>query len=95
MGAAQYRTGQYEQSLATLTRSKQLDGDREPTALAFLAMTQHRLNQVDAARATLERLRELMKDPDIGVDDEDRASLREAEALILNLPGLPEDVFAP
>jgi hypothetical protein len=58
-------------------------------------MTQHRLNQVEAARATLERLRELMKDPDIGVDDEDRASLREAEALILNLPGLPGDVFAP
>ena len=36
-----------------LTRSNQLNGNREPADLAFLAMAQHRLNQVETARATL------------------------------------------
>ena len=74
VGVAQYRTGQYEKAQATLTRSNQLNGNREPADLAFLAMTQHRLNQVEAARATLERLREVMKDPKTAGNEENQGS---------------------
>jgi hypothetical protein len=95
LGVAQYRTGQYEKTQVTLTRSNQLNGNRQPADLAFLAMTQHRLRQVEAARAALERLRELMKDPKIAANAENEGFLREAETVILNSPELPEEVFAP
>jgi WD40 repeat protein len=95
LGVAQYRTGQYEKAQATLTRSDQLNENRRPADLAFLAMTQHRLHQVDAARATLERLREVTKVPTIPANAEQQGFLREAEMLILNSPELPEEVFAP
>jgi hypothetical protein len=39
----------YEKARATLKRSNQLSGDRQPAELAFLAMTQHRLSQAEAA----------------------------------------------
>jgi tetratricopeptide (TPR) repeat protein len=95
LGVAEYRTGQYEKAQATLTRSNQLDGDRDPADLAFLAMTQHRLHQVEAARATLQRLRAVMKGPTKeAADPENQEFLREAEAVIPNSPELPEDVFA-
>jgi hypothetical protein len=92
---AQYRTGQYEKAQATLKRSNELNGDRQPADLAFLAMTQHRLKQVEATLATLERLREVMRDPETAANEENRRFLREAESVILNSPELPEDVFAP
>jgi hypothetical protein len=95
LGVAQYRTGQYEKAQATLTRSNQLDEYRQPADFAFLAMTQHRLHQEEAARASLERLREVMKDPKITANPENEEFLREAEAVILNSPELPEEVFAP
>jgi tRNA A-37 threonylcarbamoyl transferase component Bud32 len=95
LGVAQYRTGQYEKAQVTLKRSNGLHGNREPADLAFLAMTQHRLHQAEAARATFERLRELMKDPKIAANAENQGFLREAEAVILNSPELPEEVFAP
>ena len=96
LGVAQYRTGQYEKAQATLTQSNRLNGNRQPADLAFLAMTQHQLNQVAAAHATLERLREVMKaDPRIAGNEENQGFLREAETVILNSPELPEDVFAP
>jgi WD40 repeat protein/tRNA A-37 threonylcarbamoyl transferase component Bud32 len=95
LGVAQYHTGQYEEAQATLTRSNQLNGNRQPADLAFLAMTQHRLNQGEAARATLQRLRELMKVPEIAANAENQGFLREAETVILNSPELPEEVFAP
>jgi hypothetical protein len=95
LGVAQYRTGQYEKAQSTLKRSNELQGNREPADLAFLTMTHHRLNQVEAARATRERLREVMKDPKIASDAENQGFLREVEAVILILPELPEEVFAP
>ena len=57
-------------------------------------MTQQRLNQTEAARATLERLREVMKDPKTAANAENQAFRREAESVILNSSELPEDVFA-
>ena len=45
------------EALATLTRSNELKHQREPTDLAILALTQHRLGQFDKARDTLGRLR--------------------------------------
>jgi hypothetical protein len=95
LGVAQYRAGQYEKALATLKRSNELSGNRQPSDLAFLAMIQHRLNQAEAARATLERLRTVMEEPDIANVGENRDFLLEAETVILNSPELPENVFAP
>jgi tetratricopeptide (TPR) repeat protein len=95
LGVAQYRAGQYEKALATLKRSNELSGNRQPANLAFLAMTQHRLNRGEAARATLQRLRAVMKDPDIADAGENQDFLHEAEAVLSNSPELPENVFAP
>jgi serine/threonine protein kinase len=95
LGVAQYRVGQYEKALATLDRSKRLNGDREPADLAFLAMTRQRLGQGEVARATLEQLREVMKDPKTAVNAENQALLREAESEIRSPLELPQDVFAP
>jgi tetratricopeptide (TPR) repeat protein len=95
LGVAQYRTGQYDNAQATLTRSNQLNRNREPADLAFIAMAQLRLNQVAAARETLERLREVMKDPKTAANEENQAFLREAESVILNSFELPGDVIAP
>ena len=87
--------GSVRKAQATLNRSNQLNRNREPADLAFLAMTQHRLDQVEAARATLERLREVMKDPKTAANEENQGFLREAESVILNSSDLPEDVIAP
>jgi WD40 repeat protein/Flp pilus assembly protein TadD len=95
LGVAQYRTGQYEKAQATLERSNELQGNREPAELAVLAMTLHRLHHVEAARATQERLREVMKDPKIGANEENQGFLREAESVLLKSSDLPEEVFAP
>jgi tetratricopeptide (TPR) repeat protein len=95
LGVAQYRAGQYEKALATLKRSNRLQGNRQPADLAFLAMTQHRLNQAEAARATLQRLRVVMIEPDIADAFENQDFLHEAETVIVNSPELPENVFAP
>src|SRR5262249_13125839 len=53
LGVAQYRAGQTEKALDSLTRSNQLNGNKEPADLAFLALTQHRLGQTEASRVTL------------------------------------------
>jgi hypothetical protein len=52
--------------LVTLTKSEKLRDAKEgplPANLAFLAMTLHQLGKKDEARATLARLREVMKQP--------------------------------
>ena len=64
LGVAQYRLGLDREALPTLRRSEGPDSaaaKAQPTALAFIAMTLHRLGQKDEARSTLARLRELMK----------------------------------
>ena len=63
LGVAQYRCGLMAEALATLTRSNDLNKEKEPADLAFLALAQHRLGQSEKARDTLGRLREVMKDP--------------------------------
>jgi hypothetical protein len=86
LGVAQYRLGLYEGALATLTRSDRLNAARPEGALAtdvaFLAMTQHRLDHKDQARANLERLRQLMKKPEYADNVQVQGFLREAESLL-------------
>jgi WD40 repeat protein/serine/threonine protein kinase len=86
LGVAQYRTGQYREALATLTRSEQLNARANQGSLsedlAFLAMTQYHLGQREQARMTLARLREAMALPKGATKEEAQDFLREAEALI-------------
>jgi WD40 repeat protein/serine/threonine protein kinase len=66
LGIAQYRIGRYSDALTTLTKSARINATEEgslPGDLAFLAMTQHQLGKKDEAKATLGRLREVMKQP--------------------------------
>ena len=84
LGAAQYRNGQYAAALKTLTQSDKLNADPKkgslPADLAFLAMTQFRLDQKAEAAATLGRLREVMKK--LPSDREAEELLKEAEDLV-------------
>jgi hypothetical protein len=88
LGAAQYRVGQYQAALATLTRADQLNaasGESTPADLAFLAMTQYRLGQKVQASALLARLRTILKNPNVidwTKDDEAQDFLREAEEVV-------------
>ena len=83
LGAAQYRVGQYEAAMKSLTRSDELNtkqlGQSHPVDVAFLAMVQHKLGHKDQARALLDRLRENMEQPQFSKDDEAKALLKEAE----------------
>jgi hypothetical protein len=53
-----------------------------PDDLAFLAMARHQLGQKDEAKATLARLREVLKPPRRGINPDAAGFLREAEELI-------------
>ena len=90
---AQYRSGLVAEALATLTRSNDLNKQKEPADLAFLALAQHRLGQSEKARDTLGRLREVMKDPQRAGNQEAQAFLREAETIELDRV-FPADPFA-
>jgi eukaryotic-like serine/threonine-protein kinase len=94
LGVAQYRTGLFVEALASLTRSNDLNNQKEPGDLAFLALAQHRLGHSEKARDTLGRLRELMKDPAQAKYEEAQALLREAETIELD-QAFPADPFAP
>jgi WD40 repeat protein len=85
LGVAQYRVGRYANALATLTKSEKLNATEEgshPADFAFLAMAQHQLGKKDGAKATLGRLREIMKHPRWTQNAEFKSFLREAEELI-------------
>jgi tetratricopeptide (TPR) repeat protein len=91
LGVAQYRLGQYQEALATLTRSDQLRSKgSHPADLAFLAMAQHQLGQKEQAQATLARLREAMKNPTWAKNAQAQGFLREAETLIQGKPVAPQ-----
>jgi tetratricopeptide (TPR) repeat protein len=92
MGVAQYRCGLFAEALASLTVSIDLDWEQGADDLAFLTLVQHRLGQTEKARATLKRLRELMKNPD-DYDHGTMALLREAESIELDQV-FPADPFA-
>jgi hypothetical protein len=86
LGVAQYRAQRYADALATLTQSAKLNATKEgsqPADLAFLAMTQHQLGQKNEAKAPLDRLREIMKQPRWAQNTEAVGFLREAEELIM------------
>jgi WD40 repeat protein/serine/threonine protein kinase len=65
LGAAQYRTGHYDDAISTLTHVVQADmGDPELIrALAFLAMAQHRRGLHAQAQDTLHRYKRLLDNP--------------------------------
>jgi WD40 repeat protein len=97
LGVAQYRVGQYQEAVATLTHADKLNSltyqGSVPPDLAFLAMAQHRLGQTEKARAALSRLRETMKKTQWAHDQESQDFLHEAEVLELDLD-FPADPFA-
>jgi WD40 repeat protein len=82
-GMAQYRLGEYQLALETLTAADRLSAvppaARSAATLAFLAMTQHRLALQGQAQATLDRLREQMGEPPWADDEAARAWRQEAE----------------
>jgi WD40 repeat protein len=85
LGVAQYRLGkfrkeQYSEALATLSKCD----PRHPTTLAFLAMTQRQLGEKAQARATLDRLRQVLQQEKGSKSEEAQAFLREATALLNN-----------
>ncbi|MFH0981760.1 MAG: protein kinase [Planctomycetota bacterium] len=110
LGVAQYRVGVYQDALATLTHSDEINrrastglisrvsdiwealkGDHhvtggQPADIAFMAMSLHQLGRADEARAALERLRVIMRDPKHAENEESQGFLREAEALLLGAP---------
>jgi WD40 repeat protein len=94
LGVAQYRLGLVAEALATLTRSDALNQGKEPADLAFLALAQSHLGQSEKARATLLRLREVMKSPQHVVNSEARALMREAETIELD-QAFPANPFSP
>ena len=86
LAVAQYRVGQYETAIKTLTRSDQLNSmgndDSHPTDIVFLAMSHHRLGHAADARQLLDRVRQLLKQDRWKSDSEERRFLLEAEQLI-------------
>jgi len=82
LGVAQYRTGRYADALATLTKSEKMNATKDgshPADLAFLAMAQFQLGRKEEARATLERLHDVLKNLRWFKDAEARGFLGEAE----------------
>jgi WD40 repeat protein len=92
IGLAHYRLGEYREAVEALTASEAFcaaDNPRlkagTPWNLAYLAMTHHRLGQQEEARATLARLRAVMKSPPYPAWSSSaafRTYLRDAEELI-------------
>jgi WD40 repeat protein len=86
LGVAYYRVGKYQEALEKLGRSNILRKDSDPADLAFLAMAQHQLGLKGEARATLARLRVVMKQPRRAKNAEAQGFLREAEAVLKTTP---------
>jgi Flp pilus assembly protein TadD len=86
LGAAQYRVGKYSEARDTLKGATPLIPvefrGAHPVHLAFLAMTHHRLGDEEAARKTLDQLREVMKTPSWARDNEAQDLAHEAEVLL-------------
>jgi dipeptidyl aminopeptidase/acylaminoacyl peptidase len=82
LGVVQYRLGRYDVALATLRKSQKLNESPRPDDLAFLAMTQHQLGKKDEAKATFNRLREVIKQSPYTEDAEAADFLEEAKELI-------------
>jgi WD40 repeat protein len=88
LGVAYYRVGQYQDAIDKLGRCDKLRKESIPDDLAFLAMAQHQLGQKEQARATLERLRLIMKKWQWTANGEAQGFLREAEELLKPKPAI-------
>jgi tetratricopeptide (TPR) repeat protein len=88
LGVAQYRVGEYQKALDTLTRSDKINSAKREGSLpadhAFLALAHYQLGHTREAQAHFERLRELMKNPKWAKDEDSQAFLREVESAIKN-----------
>jgi tRNA A-37 threonylcarbamoyl transferase component Bud32 len=84
LGIAYYRTGRHADALTALTKADQLNQGKRPADAAFLAMTQHRLGHAAEAKASLNRLQQLMKQA-TNADKETLALATEAEEVLRNL----------
>jgi hypothetical protein len=85
LGVAQYRVGQFRDSLNSLNRVEQRDSSK-PVGVAFVAMAQHRLGLKEQARGSLEHLRQTMQNPAWATDAEMRGFVGEAETLVEAAP---------
>jgi WD40 repeat protein len=98
LGIAQYRVGDDTAAVASLSEADRLKAAAPaapfPQDLAFLALSHHRLGQVELAGAALGRLRRAMSQPQWARNPEAIAFLREAEAIALDRV-FPADPFAP
>jgi WD40 repeat protein/tRNA A-37 threonylcarbamoyl transferase component Bud32 len=90
LAIAQYRLGQYHEALVSVQKAQEFHAKQKlgPDAsdLAVQAMAQFHLGQKEPAQATLQRLRELLKQPGWDRNNDARAFLDEAEALIAGKP---------
>jgi WD40 repeat protein len=89
LGGAQYRLGQYERAVETLTRTEEFNATPEAwschVGLSFLAMAQYQLGHKELARATLARLRAVP----LVVEGFDQRALRQLGASTVGLAGAP------
>ena len=79
--------------MVTLTQSNKNNGGSSEVDLAFLAIVQQRVGQGDAARGTLRRLKEVIKESGVWVTEEHEGLLREAEGVLFDAV-FPGDPFA-
>jgi tetratricopeptide (TPR) repeat protein len=90
LGMAHYRLGQFDAALSTLECAKQRFADAgrpaPPALLAFLAMTQYRRGKKTQAQAALDQLHAIMRQSSTTGQDEAKAFLAEAEALVGSKP---------
>jgi tetratricopeptide (TPR) repeat protein len=86
LGVAHYRVGDFAAAARTFERCRVLRAagglEPHPADAAFEAMTYLRLGDVHRAMEDLRLARRLMGEPQFAGDEESRAFLREAEALI-------------
>src|SRR5262249_32791627 len=62
-GCAQYRLGQYQEALDTLTHAGRAN-EHDPANVAFLAMAQRQLGQQEQAQTTLARFQQVVIRPE-------------------------------
>jgi tetratricopeptide (TPR) repeat protein len=90
LGMVYYRQGRYDKADATLRRSEEIRTkshlDSHPANLAFIAMALHKLGRTDEAKASLDRLRDLLKEEQYADDQQAKKFLLEAEQLITPAP---------
>jgi WD40 repeat protein/tRNA A-37 threonylcarbamoyl transferase component Bud32 len=84
VGMAHFRLQQHPEAVKALTRAGGMphadEGQAAPARLAFLAMAEHELGNTKEAQAALEKLREMMRQPQLTKQERAKVFLREAES---------------